>query len=310
MEAYSMDLRKRVLAACDAGLGTKQVATWFRVSRSWVRRLKQRRREWGRIERLPPNSGRKRKLSDDDLDRLKALVAEQPDATLKELRERLAVEVDVSTICRALQKLRLSVKKKTLHAAEQNRPDVREQREAWPDRFLGIDPDRLVFLDESGARTNMTRLRGRSLVGERLVAYVPHGHWKTNTIISAIGLRGAFATAVFDSPTDTDVFGAYVEQVLCQELRPDDIVVMDNLRPHKAAGIRESIESVGASVVYLPPYSPDFNPIEEMWSKLKEHLRSAGSRTFDTLCQAVATGLGKVSRSDCIGFFTDCRYAT
>lgn len=112
MEAYSLDLRRRVLAACDAGHGTKQVAIWFRVSPAWVRRLKQRRREWGRIEPLPRNSGRKPKLSGDDVDRLKALVGEQPDATLRELRERLGVQVDVATICRALQRLRLSLKKR------------------------------------------------------------------------------------------------------------------------------------------------------------------------------------------------------
>jgi transposase len=167
-----------------------------------------------------------------------------------------------------------------------------------------------VFIDESGAQTNMSRLRGRCRVGQRLVAKVPHGHWKTNTIISAVGLRGAFAPAVFDGPTDREVFLAYVRQVLAPQLRRGDIVIMDNLQPHKAAGVRETIEGVGATLLYLPPYSPDFNPIENLWSKLKAYLRSVGARTFDTLCDAIAEGFKSISTTDCFGFFRNCGYAT
>jgi transposase len=166
-----------------------------------------------------------------------------------------------------------------------------------------------VFLDESGAQTNMCRRRGRSPIGQRLVAKVPHGHWKTTTIISAVGLRGAFAPAAFDGPTDREVFRAYVEQVLVPELRPGDIVIMDNLQPHKAAGVQAAIQAVGASVLYLPPYSPDFNPIENLWSKLKTYLRSAAARTFDALCDAIAAGLKTITNTDCQGFFQNCGYA-
>jgi transposase len=143
-----------------------------------------------------------------------------------------------------------------------------------------------------------------------LVAHVPHGHWKTTTIISAVGLRGPFAPAAFDGPADREVFRAYVEQVLVLELRTNDIVVMDNLAAHKASGIREAIEAAGASLLYLPPYSPDFNPIENMWSKLKTHLRSAAARTFDDLCDAIATGLKTITLNDCHGYFQNCGYAT
>lgn len=155
----------------------------------------------------------------------------------------------------------------------------------------------------------MCRLRGRSPIGQRLIAKTPHGHWKTTTIISAVGLRGPFAPAAFDGPTDREVFRAYVQQVLALQLRPGDIVIMDNLQSHKVAGVREAIEAVGASLLYLPPYSPDFNPIENMWSKLKTNLRSAGARTFDTLCDAIAIGLATVTQSDCKGFFQNCGYA-
>ena len=156
----------------------------------------------------------------------------------------------------------------------------------------------------------MSRRRGRSRIGQRLVAKVPHGHWKTSTIISAIGLRGAFAPAVFDGPTDREIFHAYVQQVLAPQLRHGDIVIMDNLQPHKAAGVRDAIEAVGATVLFLPPYSPDFNPIENLWSKLKTYLRSAAARTFDDLCDAIAEGLKTITATDCRGFFQNCGYAT
>jgi len=168
----------------------------------------------------------------------------------------------------------------------------------------------LVFLDESGAKTDLCRLRGRGPVGHRVVGKVPHGHWHTHTIISAVGLRGPFAPAVFDCPVDADVFRAYVEQVLTPALRPGDWVILDNLGPHKAAGIRESIESADACIVYLPPYSPDFNPIENLWSKLKAYLRSVGARGFDALCDAIADGLARITLRDCHGFFRNCGYAT
>lgn len=180
----------------------------------------------------------------------------------------------------------------------------------WHQQFEGIDLERLVFLDESGATTNMTRSRGRAIQGQRVIGKTPHGHWKITTIISAVGLRGAFASAIFDCPTDREVFQAYVDQVLTPALQPGDIVILDNLQPHKAPGIRESIERVGASVLYLPPYSPDFNPIENMWSKLKQHLRTVGARTFEALYDAIAGGLQQITSSDCRGFFHGCGYAT
>ena len=129
-------------------------------------------------------------------------------------------------------------------------------------------------------------------------------------MISAIGLRGVFAPAVFDGPTDREVFRAYVQQILAPQLRHGDIVILDNLSSHKAAGIREAIEFAGAELLYLPPYSPDFNPIENMWSKLKTYLRSVAARTFDDLCEAIAEGFQTITQSDCRGYFQNCGYAT
>ncbi len=156
----------------------------------------------------------------------------------------------------------------------------------------------------------MTRLRGRSLRNERLVARVPHGHWLTSTIISAIRLAGACAPAVFNTGTDACVFEAYVEQVLLPTLAPGDVVVMDNLAVHKMTRITALIEAQQVKVLFLPPYSPDFNPIENMWSKTKALVRAAEARTFESIVDAVGNALKKVTVDDCRGFFLNCGYAT
>jgi transposase len=185
---------------------------------------------------------------------------------------------------------------------------VKERREQWIAARLDLPAENLVFIDESGAQTNLVRRRGRCLAGERLVVAVPHGHWKTTTMISAVRLSGACASVIVEGPVDADVFRAYVQFSLAPALGKGDIVVMDNLQSHKAAGVQEMIEAVGATVRYLPPYSPDLNPIENMWSKVKENLRSAAARTFDALQTAVWSALDRVTPNDCAGFFRHCGY--
>jgi len=186
---------------------------------------------------------------------------------------------------------------------------VKEKRQCWHERLKDIDPKRFVFIDESGAKTNMTRTRGRAPRGVRVVEPVPHGHWQTTTMIAAIRTSGPCAAAVVSGATDSDVFLAYVRHVLAPELNSDDVVVLDNLQPHKAAGVREMIEAAGATLLYLPPYSPDFNPIENMWSKVKQLLRSAAARTQEALSEAITAALEAISISDCLGFFRHCGYA-
>lgn len=183
-----------------------------------------------------------------------------------------------------------------------------EQRRGWHEQLKDINPQRLVFIDESGAKTNMTRTRGRAPRGQRVIERVPHGHWQTTTIISAVRTSGPCASLVVNGATDSDVFCSYVQRVLVPELKQGDVVVLDNLQPHKAASVRQAIESAGATLLYLPPYSPDFNPIEPMWSKVKQFLRSAAARTFESLLEAIATALKNVSIDDCVGFFRHCGY--
>jgi len=154
----------------------------------------------------------------------------------------------------------------------------------------------------------MTRLRGRAPCGTRVVEYAPHGNWHTTTMISAIRLTGVEAPMVLEGAMDSLVFRGYVERVLAPTLHPGDIVMMDNLSVHKTAGVREAIEAVEASLLYLPPYSPDFNPIEAMWSKVKQSLRAAAARTSRTLLTAIGEALRSVTLEDCRGFFQGCGY--
>jgi len=155
----------------------------------------------------------------------------------------------------------------------------------------------------------MTRLGGRAPVGERLVSHVPQGHYQTSTLIAAVRLAGACAPWLFEGAMDGELFLAWVRQGLVPTLQPEDLVIMDNLATHKVAGVREAIESAGARLLYLPPYSPDFNPIENMWSKIKQQLRSFAPRTGEELLQAAARAFAAVSIADCRGFFLHAQYA-
>jgi transposase len=171
-----------------------------------------------------------------------------------------------------------------------------------------IDPRRLVFIDETWAKTNMTRLYGRSLVGERLIDKVPHGHWQTTTFLAALRYEGLTAPMVADGPIDGDLFLAYVRQQLVPILKPGDIVVMDNLSSHKVAGVREAITSAGACLWYLPPYSPDLNPIEQVFSKLKSILRREKARTQAGLWSLLGRVVDLVSPKEAAAFFRHCGY--
>lgn len=172
----------------------------------------------------------------------------------------------------------------------------------------GLDPTRLVFLDETCASTKMTRIRGRSKRGERLIASVPHGHWKTTTFLAGLRHNGITAPIVLDGPMNGAIFLAYIEQFLAPTLKPDDIVIMDNLPAHKVNGIRLAIEAAGAKLMYLPPYSPDLNPIEMMFSKLKALLRKAAERTVSGLWTTIGDLLNSFSQDECQNYFNHAGY--
>ena len=171
-----------------------------------------------------------------------------------------------------------------------------------------LDPRKLVFLDETGASTKMARTRGRAIRGERLIASVPHGHWKTTTFLAGLRHDGITAPLVLDGPMNGTVFKAYVEQFLVPTLKAGDVVIMDNLPAHKVTGIKQAIEEVGAKLMYLPPYSPDLNPIEMMFSKLKALLRKASERTIEGLWSTIANLLDEFPPNECQNYFAHAGY--
>jgi transposase len=191
---------------------------------------------------------------------------------------------------------------------EQDRPDILKRRRAWFDGQLDLDSAKLVFIDETGLSTKMTRLRGRALLGERCRAGVPHGHWKTTTFTGALRLTGMTAPFVYDGAMNGNVFLAYVEQVLVPTLAPDEVVIMDNLPAHKAAGVRDAIEAAGARLLFLPPYSPDFNPIENAFAKLKALLRAKAERTITTLWNTVGSLVDLFTPAECVNYFKAAGY--
>jgi transposase len=197
-----------------------------------------------------------------------------------------------------------------LRAAEQHRPAVASERRRWRvwQRFMA--PEHFVFLDETGTATNMARRYGRSRSGERLVAAVPHGHWRTTTLIAGLRQSGIIAPLVLDGPMTGLAFRAYVEQFLAPALAPGDVVVLDNLAAHKVDGVRQAIAAAGATILYLPPYSPDLNPIEQLFAKLKTLLRKAAARTRDTLWSTIGHLLETEPPAECANYLRHCGYGS
>ena len=182
------------------------------------------------------------------------------------------------------------------------------RRQAWFDAQPDLDPAHLVFIDETGVSTRMTRLRGRAPRGQRCRMGVPHGHWKTTTFVGALRLEGMTAPMVLDGSMDGAAFLAYVGQVVALTLRRGDVVIMDNLPAHTVAGVQAAIEARGATLLYLPPYSPDFNPIENAFAKLKALLRKAAARTIAELWVAIAQALPRFTPNECANMFAACGY--
>ena len=203
-----------------------------------------------------------------------------------------------------------SPSKKSLRATEQDRRDVARKRERWKRYQHRVDPARLVFVDETWAKTNMTRTHGRALRGQRLVASVPHARWTTMTFLAGLRSDGLVAPCVFDGAINGCLFLAWVTQFLVPTLRPGDIVVLDNLGSHKGVAVRRAIRDAGAHLLFLPPYSPDLNPIEMAFAKLKAHLRRIGARTIDALWKAIGDICTLFTDQECRNYLKDAGYAS
>jgi transposase len=305
MTPYSQDLRQRVLDTVGRGEGSsRQIARRFLVSVSFVTRLLNRYRGTGSLEPKPHGGGHPPSLGPEDRERLRELIRQQPDATLEECRQRLGTSCSAMTISRALRKLGLPRKKKVPRAAEQDRPDVQERRREFCEELAGLDPRRLVFVDECGANTAMTRTHGRAPAGQRVYANTP-GRWESITLTCGLRLSGVTAALAFPGATNAGVFETYVEEVLSPELKPGDVVVWDNLKPHESEEAIEAVEAAGARVVPLPPWSPDLTPIEEMISKVKGAMRTVAARTTEAVYAAFGSALHDVTPEDIAGWFGD-----
>ena len=225
-----------------------------------------------------------------------------PTPTLKALKQDLGISGSRMIVCRALQKLGLPLKKKSKRAAERDTPEVQRKRRSFRRKVKPIEPKRLVFVDETGVTTAMTTTRGRAPRGERVEASAP-ASWESVTVIAAMGLDGVRAPLALPGSVNAATFESYVEQVLVPALHRGDVVVFDNLSSHLGPAVFEAIERAGASLLPLPPYSPDFTPIEEMFSKFKEFLRRIGARAKEHLYDAIGEGLREVTRQDILGWF-------
>jgi transposase len=309
--AYSLDLRERVVAAVAAGESCRKVAAVFRVSVASVVKCSQRARATGSPAARPMGGNRPYALAG-QRDWLLKRLADQPDVTLRALVAELAargIKVSYYAVWHFFEHEGISFKKKSSRqrAGPARRGQATGTMEALQPRF---DPGRLVFIDETWAKTNMTRTHGRAPRGERLIAKVPHGHWQTLTFLAALRSDRVVAPCVIDGPINGDSFLAYVEQLLVPTLKPGDIVVIDNLGSHKGKAVRRAIRGAGAKLFFLPPYSPDLNPIEQMFAKLKTLLRKAAERTVEATWRRIGTLLSAFSPQECANYLVNSGYAS
>jgi transposase len=279
----------------------------FSVSYDLAKKISSQRLRSQQMERVPQSRhGAASRVTPAVEAELLRLLREQPDSTLAELQNGLRQSLGVDFSCQYLWRVlkRLGVRlKNSLHAAERDTEANQKQREEFLEKIHSTPLDKLIFLDESGVTTSMTRLYARCLGGPRIHETTPGSHWKIMTILGAMSLRGMIATMTIEEATDTDIFLAYLDHVLCPQLLSGDLVVMDNLSSHKVKGVRERIEAAGAELLYLPPYSPDLNPIEKAWSKLKQLLRSAKARTKEALDQAITELLPEITADNAQAWF-------
>ena len=306
---YSVDLRARVIEDVETGASRREAAERYGISPSAVVIWVQRFEETGSVAAKP--SGGSISPLEQHAEFLLGLIANQPDLTLDEIvaaMRKRRIAGSRSAVWRFFARRNISFKK-TLYAAEQKRADVARARRRWMREQGMFDPARLVFIDETCTNAAMVRLRGRAPRGERLVGYAPHGHWKTITFVGGLRQRGMTAPFVLEGAINGPMFLAYLKQCLVPTLKRGEIVLMDHLPAHKVAGVAEAIEAVGATLIYLPKYSPDLNPIELAFSKLKAHLRKAAERTILRLLRQIGRVVTAFSPQECRNFFRHAGYA-
>ncbi|MDR3234410.1 MAG: IS630 family transposase, partial [Planctomycetaceae bacterium] len=300
---YPMELRIRIMTDIENGETEQDTADKFSVSRQTVQAYKRQLKATGSFIPIDPKgrAGRKRKLEPYH-EHIRNILKETPDATLKEIAEKLPVKVHHSVVDNELKRIGITRKKK-IFAAEQDREDVVERRKKWAEFIKRLNPYHLVFIDESGFRTNMTRRYGRCEKGKRLVDKIPLGHWLNITGIYGISRRGIIVPRAFTERNTNARFLQYVKEDLCPKLRKGDVVIMDNLSQHKQAAVEKLIEPKGCELHFLPPYSPDDHPIEKSFSQVKSFVRKQKIRNVEELIQFWQTMPERIRRACCKNYF-------
>ena len=313
-KSLSLDIRERVVALVDEGLSCHEAARRLRISAASAVRIMQRKKRTGGVKAAPQGRPQRSKL-DAVSDWLKKQVEAQPDITMPELAEALCAEHGLGATPAMLSRHLIHrlgfTYKKTLIAAERLRKRVRAARYEWRHRRMQrmrLEPHRLVVIDETAVTTKMTRLRGRSPRGARLEADAPFGHWRTQTFIAGLRVDELTAPWVLDGPMNRAAFDTYIETQLAPTLQPGDVVIAHNLSSHKSAKAQDLLRAQGNWLLFLPPYSPDLNPIEMAYSKIKAHLRRFKARTFDALFQSVAQTCDLFPPEECENFFRAAEY--
>jgi transposase len=308
---YSLDLRERVVAAVEkGGISRRRAAAQFGVGISTVIAWVRRSRETGSVAPGKMGGHKPKAIAGEHRAWLLQRTQEK-DFTLRGLVTEFAergLKVDYRSVWNFVHAEKLSFKKSVV-ASERDRPDIARRRAQWTKYQGRIEPERLVFIDETWTKTNMAPLRGWAPRGMRLTAKVPHGHWKTTTFLAALRHDRIEAPWVLDGPIDGDSFRTYVEKVLVPSLKPGDIVILDNLGSHKGKVVRQLIRSAGAKLIFLPKYSPDLNPIEQVFAKLKHLMRKAAARTLEAVCAAIGQLLQAFSPQECANYFQNAGYA-
>jgi transposase len=310
--ALSMDIRRKVMKAIKGGMSCRQAAARFDIGPATAVRWAKRVEITGDVAPSKMGGDHRSERIEAHAEFILGQLEEKPDLTIMELREQLrerhGLRVGYGTVWRFLARHKITRKTKTGHASEQDREDIAAAREDWFEGQLDLDPLTLVFIDETAISTNMARRFGWAPQGERCRAAVPFGHWQTKTLIAALRWDRVDAPMTIDGALDQAAFLAYVEQVLAPTLSAGETVVMDNVPIHKVAGVRAAIEAKGAKVLYLPPYSPDFNPIEKPFAKIKSFLERIAARTADALDAAVGEALRAFTPKQCINYFASSGY--
>jgi transposase len=309
MDPIPTYLRERMVKAVEEGASVAEVASRFAVSDNTVRNFVRLAKE-GALKPKPRSGGPGTALDEADRERLVEAVDQRPDATLQELVDECGLNVSISTVSRELAKLDRPRKRKVRRASEQSEKAVQKQRRQWRSETRRVDAKHLVFVDETAIATNMTRAYGRAPANERVYTDVSYRQYESLTVLGAMRLGGAgdFPTMVYKGGTTTDRMVEYVAGPLGEVLRPGDIVVADRLGAHTAKRVAEAIAEQKAEIRLLPPYSPDLNPIERLWSKTKTFLRAAKATTVDGLRSVLQKALKTVANSDIRNWIAHSNY--